>query len=51
MVCDAVVCALVARARDLDLTIGPTDDQVAAGRREGWIHVSPEPGDLLVARD
>jgi hypothetical protein len=49
-VCDAVVCALVARARDLDLTIGPPDGQVAAGRREGWIHVSCEPSDLLASR-
>lgn len=48
-VCDAVVCALVARARDLDGTIGPPDDQVAAGRREGWIHVSCEPSDLLAS--
>ncbi len=49
-VCDAVVCALVARARDLDRTIGPPGDQVAASRREGWIHVSCEPSDLLTAR-
>lgn len=34
-VCDAVVCAMVARARNLDLTIGPPDDELAAGRREG----------------
>jgi len=47
-VCDAVVCALVARARDLELTIGPPADALAAGRREGWIHVSCEPSDLLV---
>lgn len=49
-VCDAVVCALVAGARDLGHTIGPRDDELAAGRREGWIHVSCEPSDLLVAR-
>lgn len=48
-VCDAVVCALVARARDLDRTIGPRDDQVTAARREGWIHVSCEPSDLLLS--
>lgn len=47
-VCDAVVCALVARARDLELTIGPPDDELAAARREGWIHVSCEPSELLV---
>lgn len=47
-VCDAVVCALVARARDLELTIGPPADALAAGRREGWIHVSCEPSDLLI---
>ena len=42
-VCDAVVCALVARARDLELTLGPPDNDLAASRREGWIHVSCEP--------
>jgi Protein of unknown function (DUF429) len=47
-VCDAVVCALVARARDLQLTIGPPDDELAAARREGWIHVSCRPSELLV---
>lgn len=47
-VCDAVVCALVARARDLELTIGPPDDELAAAQREGWIHVSCEPSELLV---
>jgi hypothetical protein len=47
-VCDAVVCALVARARDLELPIGPTDDDLAAARREGWIHVSCDISDLLV---
>lgn len=49
-VCDAVVCALVARARDLEQTIGPPDEELAAGRREGWIHVSCEPSELLAAR-
>ena len=48
-VCDAVVCALVARARDLEHTIGSPDDELEAGRREGWIHVSCEPSDLLTA--
>lgn len=48
--CDAVVCALVARARDLQLTIGPrTEEELQAGRREGWIHVSCEPSELLVS--
>lgn len=47
-VCDAVVCALVARARDLGLTIEPLGDELAAARREGWIHVSCEPSGLLV---
>ncbi len=41
-VCDAVVCALVARARDLGLTVKPPDEELAAARREGWIHVSCE---------
>lgn len=39
-VCDAVVCALVARARDLQLTIGPSPADLPLARREGWIHVS-----------
>ncbi|WP_341229186.1 DUF429 domain-containing protein [Nocardioides salarius] len=39
-VCDAVVCAMAARARDLGLTVDPDDDQLDAARREGWIHVS-----------
>jgi hypothetical protein len=47
-VCDAVVCAMVARARDLNLTIGPPDQDHDAARREGWIHVTCEPSDLLV---
>lgn len=47
-VCDAIVCALVARARDLELTIGPPDHELAEARREGWIHVSCEPSELLV---
>ncbi|WP_107706200.1 DUF429 domain-containing protein [Nocardioides allogilvus] len=47
-VCDAIVCALVARARDLGLTVGPPDDELAAGRREGWIHVSCDPSGWLV---
>ncbi len=48
-VCDAVVCALVARARDLGLTIPPRDDdELAAARREGWIHVTDtKPARLL----
>ena len=41
-VCDAVVCSLVARARDLGLTVKPSEDALAAARREGWIHVSCE---------
>lgn len=48
-VCDAVVCAMVARARDLGLTIEPRNsDERAAGRREGWIHVSVEPAARLL---
>nr|WP_255668647.1 DUF429 domain-containing protein [Aeromicrobium duanguangcaii] len=46
-VCDAVVCALVARARDLDLTIPPPGEDAAAARREGWIHVTCEPSERL----
>ena len=50
-VCDAIVCALVARARDLNLTIAPTADDLPAARREGWIHVSCEPSDRLVGSE
>lgn len=40
-VCDAVVCALAARARSMGVTLRPRDDEeFAAARREGWIHVS-----------
>jgi len=37
-VCDALVCAVVARARHLGLTLCPQDLDQA--REEGWIHVS-----------
>ena len=47
-VCDAVVCALVARARDLDITICPPTNDLDAARREGWIHVSCERSQQLV---
>lgn len=48
-VCDAVACALVARAREKRQTIQPhDDDELAAARREGWIHVSvQDPRELL----
>jgi len=36
---DAVVCALVARARQLGLTRGPTSTQLEDALIEGWIHV------------
>jgi len=39
---DAVICAVVARARALDLTILPPDEDLPAARREGWIHVTRE---------
>lgn len=47
-VCDAVVCALVARARDLGLTVKPPQEALDAARREGWIHVSCESRARLV---
>lgn len=37
---DALVCALVARAKALGKTVGPTD--IDQARREGWIHVMEE---------
>lgn len=50
-VCDAVVCALIARARDLNLTLLPSKADLAAARREGWIHVSCASKYDLVAAD
>lgn len=47
-VCDAVVCSLAARARDLGLTVRPSAAAPAAARREGWIHVSCESPTLLL---
>lgn len=44
---DAVVCAVVARARTLGLTILPRDEQLEPARREGWIHVVVESLDAL----
>jgi len=44
---DAVVCAVVARARSRGLTLGPPDEDLAAARREGWIHVSVDSIGLL----
>ena len=45
---EALVCALVARARQRGLTLAPAKGDLAAARREGWIHVSLEPpADLL----
>lgn len=38
---DAVLCALVARARQRGWTEGPSDVELA--RREGWIHVPTRP--------
>jgi hypothetical protein len=47
-VCDAIVCAMVARARSLGLTIAPSDADQSAAAREGWIHVTTEnPAALL----
>jgi hypothetical protein len=49
-VCNAIVCGLVARARDLNLTIGPRSaDELAVASREGWIHVSCEPAGRLLS--
>lgn len=36
---DAVVCALLARAVLLDYTTPPQREELAAARREGWIHI------------
>ncbi len=50
-VCDAIVCALVSRARDLGLTVSPSADELDSARREGWIHVSCEPSERLGCSD
>lgn len=47
-VCDAVVCAVVARAHQLGRTLKPDAGQLDAAQREGWIHVCTEPlGDWI----
>lgn len=46
--CDAVVCALIARAREQGLTLAPPAEHLSAARREGWIHVCCEPSTRLV---
>ena len=38
--CDALICALTARAKALGLTIGPRAEEVDQARREGWIHIT-----------
>jgi hypothetical protein len=38
---DAFVCAVIARAVVEGVTGGPSPDDLAAARREGWIHVLP----------
>lgn len=38
--CDALVCALVARAHSLGRTLPPPDEDLDAACREGWIYVS-----------
>lgn len=47
-VCDAVVCAMAARARELGLTVTPAGDELPPAQREGWIHVSVEPPSRLL---
>lgn len=48
---DALVCALVARAAELQLTLPPPDDKSARlARREGWIHHPDSPLGELASR-
>ena len=47
-VCDAVVCAMVARAQSLGLTIRPSREDHEAATREGWIHVTMAPPTALL---
>ena len=42
---DALLCALIARAAERDMTIPPNDDQARLANLEGWIHL-PAPGSL-----
>jgi hypothetical protein len=42
---DALVCALVARAAELGLTLPPPEDLQTVACDEGWIHI-PRPGSL-----
>jgi predicted RNase H-like nuclease len=42
---DALVCALIARAASVGLTILPNPEQRAPAQREGWIHL-PLPNSL-----
>ncbi len=39
---DALVCALVARAAALGLTVPPESEDLESARREGWIHLPVE---------
>lgn len=48
-VVDAFVCALVARAARLGLADAPSEEEMAAARREGWIHIPTRPLEDLVA--
>jgi hypothetical protein len=49
-VCDALVCAVVARARHLGRTLCPPDLDLDLAREEGWIHVSlAKPNQLVGA--
>jgi hypothetical protein len=48
---DALVCALVARAAELNLTLRPPNPKSAKlARREGWIHHPHSPLDELASR-
>jgi hypothetical protein len=41
----ALIAALIARAAELDLTIGPPAEHVEPAAEEGWIHL-PRPRSL-----
>lgn len=45
---DAFICAVLARAARTGHTIAPSADQLAAARREGWIHLPSGPLEALL---
>ena len=49
--CDALICALTARAKALGLTIGPRPEELDQAGREGWIHITAQDPRALLDRE